>query len=109
MNRQFIRGLLLSASMAALVFAAASPASVGDNDPLLQLLQQKGVITAEELARVESGPATGQRDRLVDLLRSKGILSGTDASNLSNAPSQVAVETQARSTGFSVAPAPVQM
>jgi|SRR5579871_219971 len=111
MNQQIMRGLLLSASAAALVFAAVSPAMAGDNDPLLQLLQQKGVITAEELARVENGPAAGQRDRLVDLLRAKGVLSNSDTANLSNAPapSQAVAQSQIQSTGFSMTPEPIQM
>src|ERR1700688_3409215 len=109
MKQQFIRGLLLSASAAALVFAAASPAIAGDSDPLLQLLQQKGLITSAELATVENGPAAGQRDRLVDLLRSKGILSSKDAASLTNTPSQMDADTQIQSTGLSVTPAPIQM
>ena len=56
----------------------ASSTAAGANpltDPLLQLLVNKGILNANEVASLASVPATQLRDRLVLLLREKGILS----------------------------------
>ncbi|HLI66658.1 MAG TPA: hypothetical protein VKU90_09870 [Caulobacteraceae bacterium] len=66
-----------SAAVAALAFASAAQAQA--NDPLVQVLVQKGVISAQDAAGVTT------RDQLVKLLVAKGVISPTDATNIAQA------------------------
>ena len=48
------------------------------------MLREKGVISAAEFARIESGSGNQQHVSLLEILRSKGILSAADVANVSN-------------------------
>ena len=52
----------------------------GDNptDPLIRVLQAKGVLTEPEVRAITSTSPAEQRDRLAVLLRDKGIISASE-------------------------------
>src|SRR4051794_10538503 len=67
---------------------------------LVQLLIQKGVLTAEEGNSVQALPTAAQQDRLLNLLRDKGVISAEDVAsvNASPASAQVARDLVASTT-----------
>lgn len=76
--------LLATVAVAALTAAASSVAiaqAAGD-DPLLQLLVKKGVISRSDARGLRAKPPAVQRDRLVQLLRQKGVLTAQDMNAL---------------------------
>ena len=114
----FVAGLLSALS----VFAQA------DNsvDPLVRLLETKGLLTAAEVRTItENASPKDQRDRLAALLRDKGVISSTEfdslqpiaesglktiAANYKPAePDQPAVEPQASTPSVIPAVAPVRL
>src|SRR5581483_6056328 len=60
-------------------------------DPLIQVLVNKGVLTPEEGHAVSTGDAAEQRQRLLQLLKDKGVLSAADFAQLSPAPASAQV------------------
>jgi len=66
----------------AIVALAAAPAR-GEENPLLEILRQKHVLTPQEVERVQGHPLTPQQQRdLIDILREKGILTREEATKL---------------------------
>ena len=69
------RFLLLLISLA-IVFPMARAQSSVDTDPLVRVLQAKGVLTEAEARLITANASTAeQRDRLAVLLRDKGLIS----------------------------------
>lgn len=79
-----VRNVLATVSAVALL-TAASGAMAQANDPLVQLLVKKGVISARDVAGVTT------RDQLTNLLVRKGIISAKDAAALPTTPPPVVV------------------
>jgi hypothetical protein len=94
-----------------IVLAADQPAPSTPN-PLVQLLVQKGLLTADEGNSVQALPASAQQDRLLTLLRDKGVISAEDAASVNAPPAsaQVARDLVASTTPMvpaaELAPAP---
>lgn len=62
---------------------SAEPApAAASSDPLLRVLVQKGVITADEARFLGVGTAADRRDKLVLLLKEKGLLSTAEVDEL---------------------------
>ena len=72
--------------------AAAMSAST---DPLLRLLVTKGVLNATEVNALAGVPAGQVRDRLLFLLKDKGVLSAADVADLNSAVAAAATTTTA--------------
>ena len=72
-------------------------------DPLVQLLINKGVLTAEEGKAIAQAPLAAQHDKLLALLRDKGVISSDEFSALAPASAQVSSSLIA-STSPMVAP-----
>src|SRR5256885_16019598 len=69
------RFLLLLISLA-VVFPMARAQSNAGTDPLVRVLQEKGVLTEAEARAITANASTAeQRDRLATLLRDKGVIS----------------------------------
>ena len=108
--------LLLTFTIATVSPVRAADASKSDPqqaDPgrLVQILVQKGILTADEAASLEKGRAVEQQARLVDLLRDKGVISASEAEDLgatsTNAQaSPVVSSTQPMIPAAVVTPAP---
>lgn len=79
---------------------SASAASIAD--PLLRLLVDKGMISADE-ARALDGASDG-RDRLAALLRDKGILTDAEYRAIRSASSPTSVATAAMTSAAGVTP-----
>ena len=62
--------------------ASKSAPQQADPDRLVQILVQKGILTADEAASLKNGAAVDQQARLIDLLRDKGVISVSEAENL---------------------------
>ncbi len=80
MNRCFRSGLGLFTAMALIaIFSLTVFAQTAANsqDPLVQVLVQKGVLTADDAKSISGTPAE-QRDRLLQLLKEKGVLSAAE-------------------------------
>src|SRR6266567_3159757 len=79
----------ISIFISVVIFAfSLSPAFAGDSDvpdPLVQLLTQKGVLTADEAASIVSVSPQQQHQALLNLLREKGVISATEFSALAPA------------------------
>src|SRR5271168_4288968 len=91
MNR-VIRFALVIIALAALAFPVAAQQTDHQNapNPLVQLLQSKGILSAEEAATVRTASTTGEaNERLARLLWSKGLIS-QDEYNTTVAASAVA-------------------
>src|SRR5216684_6264580 len=111
--------LLATVAVAALTAAASSAAiaqAAGD-DPLVQLLVNKGTISRSDARGLRAVPPALQRDRLVQLLRQKGVLTAQDMNALgagaaqplaSPAPSlsPAASATAAAAPSLALTPAP---
>lgn len=91
------------------LYAANAPSTP---NALVQLLIQKGVLTAEEGNAVQAVTSSAQQNRLLQLLRDKGIITEEDAASLTtpSASAQVAPELVASTTPIvpsaQTAPAP---
>lgn len=116
MNRSLrcVLGLTLAMMLIALTvtLASAQTAAPSTQDPLVQVLVQKGVLTAND-AKTITGTAAEQRDRLVQLLKDKGVLSAADAASVDGAkaaPQAVLLPatytTQAKTEAPKTAPKP---
>src|SRR5512146_1519336 len=79
MNRCFrcVLGLILAMACIALCCSTLAAQTASAQDPLVQVLVNKGVLSAAE-ARSISGTADQQRDRLVQLLKDKGVISAAE-------------------------------
>ncbi len=88
MNRSLRCGLGLTLAMTlvalTVTLASAQTAAPATQDPLVQVLVEKGVLTAND-AKTITGTAAEQRDRLVQLLKDKGVLSAADAASVGSA------------------------
>ncbi len=95
MNRRFrfVLGLSLAiasiVSCTTMVFAQAATTQ----DPLVQVLVNKGILTPED-AKSLSGTPAEQNDRLVQLLKDKGVISASEYSALAK-PSSTPVPANA--------------
>ncbi|HKO05682.1 MAG TPA: hypothetical protein VJW51_13080 [Candidatus Acidoferrales bacterium] len=98
MNR-VIRFMLVAVAVAALavpVVAQQADHQTAPN-PLVQLLQSKGILTAEEAATIHTASTTGEaNERLARLLWSKGLIS-QDEYNTTVAASAVSASTNGTS------------
>lgn len=89
-------GVVLCSCLSLILFSIGSPAQEKNNagavsDPLIQVLVNKGVLTAEEGHAVSTGDAAEQRQRLLQLLKDKGVLSAADFAQLSPAATSAQV------------------
>ncbi|HJP95141.1 MAG TPA: hypothetical protein VJ875_24485 [Pyrinomonadaceae bacterium] len=74
------------------VFVSAQTDS--STDPLVRLLEEKGVLTATEARTItENASPKEQRDRLAALLRDKGVISSAEFETLQPTPASAAVKT----------------
>lgn len=71
-----------------------SPATTNAPDPLLTVLVNKGVITQSEANAVATGPASEARQRLLNLLQQKGVLSASDMQTLQTAAPEAATVSE---------------
>lgn len=87
------RSVLLLAVLIAgyTTISLAQTSNSSGQDPLVQVLVQKGVLTSEEAKSVSGTPAE-QRERLVQLLKQKGVLSDSDEQALQGQPAKASVE-----------------
>jgi len=98
MNR-LIRFMLALALAVAVAFPAAAQQAQSQtaSNPLVQLLQSKGILTAEEAATVRSASNSGEaNERLAHLLLSKGLISQEEYNSTAAAS---AVSASATTTG----------
>lgn len=100
MNRffRFVLGLSLVLALLASAVSVFAQDRAGQ-DPLIQVLVNKGVLTSEDAKSLTGTPAE-QRDRLVQLLQQKGVLSATEASSIAQPAAP-----QVKSVATSSAPA----
>src|SRR5689334_11492725 len=73
----------LRLSLIVIVCLGSAPAifaqSTDSSDPLVRVLQAKGILTDTEARAITSNASPAeQRDRLAALLRDKGVISATD-------------------------------
>lgn len=87
MNRflRFVMGLSFAMMLIA-AFTSAVAQTSDAQDPLVQVLVNKGILTAED-AKSLTGTAAQQHERLVQLLQQKGVLSAAEASSINQSPS----------------------
>ncbi|HFQ89206.1 MAG TPA: hypothetical protein ENK27_03930 [Desulfobulbus sp.] len=64
--------------------------AVAGNDALLQVLQNKGILTADEVARIGHQPETDANAALVRLLRQKGVISADEAKKIAGKENEAA-------------------
>src|SRR5512146_2364144 len=79
--------LTLSGTMLAGDAPDPAPRAQQTVDPLVRVLQAKGVLTEQEAEALAAVPLTQQRDQLTAILLKKGVISNTDlqgASTFSN-------------------------
>lgn len=100
MPRNLVVLALLSLALLSAHAVYAADSSSSTPNPLVQLLMQKGVLTAEEGKALQTLPVPAQQDRLLKLLSDKGIITAEDAASLSTPPSsaQVAPDLVASTT-----------
>lgn len=82
------------ATIAVVFFAGAAiaqQATTSSGSPLIQLLQSKGVISAEEAAQINQGPPAEIEQRLTRLLQQKGVISASEAEELQPSPAAMTV------------------
>jgi hypothetical protein len=82
-------------------------------DPLVRVLQTKGILTESEARAITANASTGeQRDRLAALLRDKGVISATEFEAIRTPAASAEVKTitaeYKTSTPPPVSPAPQQ-
>jgi hypothetical protein len=87
--------ILMILSVSGLAADAASAA-----DPLVQVLIEKGVLTAEEGQAISQAAPAQQHERLLVLLRDKGVISAAEFSTLAPASAQVSSALVASTTGM---------
>ena len=105
--RMYLR-LTLIALVALASALNVSSQTTDTNDPLVRVLQAKGIITEAEarLITANASPAE-QRDRLASLLRDKGVISSTEFDGLHATPASPEVKTITAEYKTSPAPPPV--
>jgi hypothetical protein len=82
MNRFLRFALGLTVAVMVIATCASVVAQTGDaQDPLVQVLVNKGILTAED-AKALTGTPAEQHDKLVQLLREKGVLSAAEANSI---------------------------
>ncbi|HKM89627.1 MAG TPA: hypothetical protein VJX29_03355 [Candidatus Acidoferrales bacterium] len=99
MNR-VIRLILVIVAVSALAIPVAAQQADHQtaSNPLVQLLQSKGILTAEEAATIRTASTTGEaNERLAHLLLSKGLIS-QDEYNTTVAASAVSASASANTT-----------
>jgi phosphate-selective porin OprO/OprP len=75
--------------LVSVVGLAGATVARGDEQGLLEMLQEKHVLTPQEVERVKGRPITPEQQRnLIDVLREKGVLTQEEASKLTTAPPQ---------------------
>jgi hypothetical protein len=87
MNRRFRNLLGFSLAIAVIVSCAATSVlaqTATAQDPLVQVLVKKGVLTADD-AKSLSGTSAEQHDRLIQLLKNKGVISNAEYNSLNSA------------------------
>lgn len=100
---RFILGLSVAIaviSCATTVFAQTA----ATQDPLVQVLINKGILTQEE-AKSLSGTPAEQHDRLVQLLRDKGVISASEYKNLAKPTSTPTVQAVSNNAAPKYVPA----
>ncbi len=82
MNRllRFVMGLTVAVILTA-PFTSAAAQSSDAQDPLVQVLVNKGILTTED-AKSLTGTAAQQHDQLIRLLQQKGVLSAAEANSI---------------------------
>src|SRR6476469_7648302 len=94
-----MRDLLLLTLLVIVVLGSALPVfaqSANTTDPLVQVLQTKGILTdAEARAITANASPAEQRDRLAALLRDKGVISAAEFETLRKpaAPAEMTMAT----------------
>ena len=85
------KSIILATLLLAQTLQANTQAQTGDTnqDPLVTLLLNKGLITKEDAQAILAGGAAQQRDRLAALLRDKGLISVAEFDSL-RGPAEVA-------------------
>src|SRR5689334_22651439 len=75
------------------------------NDPLVRVLQTKGIITEAEARLITANASlVEQRDRLASLLRDKGVISSAEFDGLHATPASPEVKTITAEYKTSAAP-----
>jgi len=90
------RSLRFALTIILCAFACPFVIAQSDNqtDPLIRLLQSKGVLTEVEARSITAtGTAAEQRDRLAVLLRDKGIISASELDAVRTTPAPSVVKT----------------
>lgn len=70
-------GLVIAMVLIAFLTTTLAAQTATTQDPLVQVLVQKGVLNSSDASTITGTPAE-QRDRLAQLLREKGVLSSSD-------------------------------
>src|SRR5437868_11649721 len=86
----------IALSMVVCFVGAVSALAQGDSaaDPLVRLLETKGVLTATEARTIaENASPKEQRDRLAVLLRDKGVISSSEFETLQTTVTSAALKT----------------
>lgn len=98
------RDSILSALLLALLLAFfiqplyANDTSTGPDLALIQVLVQKGIVTASEAAAITQAAPAQQHERLLSLLRDKGVISAAEFTELAPASAQVSSQLVASTT-----------
>lgn len=105
MNRffRFAVGFSLAVAFVATSVSSLSAQAGAAQDPLVQVLVQKGILTADD-ARSLTGTPADQHDRLLQILKDKGVLSASEYEAMAQ-PAQAAPQVHA--VAISTAPAVV--
>jgi hypothetical protein len=75
-------------------------------NPLVRLLQMKGILTEEEVAQIDKASSTGDADqRLAKVLLTKGVITQADYDHMFDASTVMSASAKATSTTASVIPA----
>ncbi len=107
--RRFVTAVLVAAvvlTMTGIMLAGDAPDAAPraqQVDPLVRVLQAKGVLTAQEAQALAAVPLSEQRDQLTSILLKKGVITATDLQGASTISNERLVA--AYSTSASVKPA----
>jgi hypothetical protein len=75
-------------------------------NPLVRLLQMKGILTEEEVAQIDEASSTGDADqRLAKVLLTKGVITQADYDHMFDASTVMSASAKTTSTTASVIPA----
>ena len=92
--------VILISTLAVFTSPVLAADSANGADPLVQVLIEKGVLTAEEGQAISQAAPAQQHDRLLALLRDKGVISAEEFSTLAPASTQVSPALVASTTGM---------